>query len=126
MEHEKMTLLEDFLHDTISPADFDHKSHVQVGFEVLKRHDFIHAHAAYVTHLKDLTRRAGMESKFNATITFAAMSRIAERVAGHEDEDWDEFIARNPDLLRASTLTAGYAPSRLTTPLARAIPLLPE
>ena len=119
-------LLSDFLQDTISPADFDHKSHVVVAHELLRHHDFNEAHDAYVRHLQALTVRAGVPEKFNATITFAAMSKIAERMGRDEFNDPAAFLNANPDLLRASSFTSGYSKERLNSDLARRIPLLPD
>ena len=119
-------LLKDFLHDTISPAEFDHKSHVVVAHELLRHHDFNDAHSAYVKHLRALTVRAGVPEKFNATITFAAMSLIAERMGLDEPKEPDAFLDANPDLLRASSFTSGYSKDRLTSDLARHVPLLPD
>lgn len=121
-----MTLLESFLNDTIAPEDFDHRSHVEVGFELLKRHGFDEAYSTYVRHLRALTVRAGVEKKFNATITFAALSIIAERMSANAQAKWDLFIASNQDLLRAKTFTSGYSKERLTSATARNIPLLPD
>ena len=126
MERLNMTLLENFLNDTTSPADFDHQSHVEVSFELLNRCSFDEAYATYVRQLRALTVRAGAEEKFNATITFAALSIIAERMSELGTSDWNEFIANNPDLLRAATFTAGYSKERLSSDTARSIPLLPD
>lgn len=125
-------LLETFMNDTVAPQDFDHRAHVSVAYELLRRHDFATAHATYVTHLKALTQRAGVPEKFNASITFAAMSVVAERMHNADtpddtlDETVDAFLTRNPDLLEARTLLRGYSKDRLTSPLARKIPLLPD
>ena len=120
------SLLKDFLHDRISPHDFDHRAHVVVAHELLRHHDFNQAHDTYVKHLHALTVRAGVPEKFNATITFAAMSLIAERKSLSATNDPDIFLADNPDLLRASTFTRGYSKDRLTSDLARRVPLLPD
>ena len=121
-----MSLLHDFLHDEISPADFDHRSHVVVAHELLRHHDFNEAHDAYVRHLKSLTIRAGVPEKFNATITFAAMSLIAERMGDKDIQDVNDFLNANPDLLSAKSFVSGYTKERLISSLARRIPLLPD
>ena len=121
-----MTLLEHFLNDTLDPAEFDHRSHVVVGYELLSRHDFDTAYLTYVRHLKALTIRAGVPEKFNASITFAAMSVIAERIGLQPPDNADEFLDTNPDLLRAQSFTSGFSKERLGSDLARRIPLLPD
>ncbi len=92
-----MPLLDAFLDDTILPEEFDHRAHVIVGFEILKRHPLTEAKAIYTRHLKALTLRAGVPEKFSAPITVHAMSLIASRMFG--DEDAAQFLERNPDLL---------------------------
>ncbi len=92
-----MPLLDAFLNDSIKPDEFDHRAHVVVGFEILKRHPLADAKAIYARHLKSLTERAGVPEKFSAPITEHAMEMIAERMSG--DEDATGFLARNQDLL---------------------------
>ena len=121
-----MTLTEAFLSDTISPTDFDHRAHVAVAFDLLQNHDFCEAHALYVRHLKALTLRVGMPEKFNATITMAAMSLIAERMATGKDRSAEDFLSRHPDLLEPRVLTSRFSPERLSSSLAREVPLLPD
>ncbi|WP_299934780.1 hypothetical protein [uncultured Pelagimonas sp.] len=96
-----MPLLDAFLSDTIQPEEFDHRAHVIVGFEILKRHPLTEANAIYTRHLKALTERAGVPEKFSAPITARAMALIASRMSG--DEGAAQFLERNPDLLDRSS-----------------------
>ncbi|MCT4558706.1 MAG: hypothetical protein N4A61_11710 [Pelagimonas sp.] len=120
-----MPLLEDFLNDRLDPASFDHAAHVKTAYLLLATRPFEHAFFTYCTHLRALTARAGAEEKYNATITFAALSTIAERMSSPA-EDVSRFLAKHPDLLEASTLTRGYSHSRLMSERARHVPLLPD
>ena len=67
-----------------------------------------------------------MPRKFNATITLAFMSLIAERMATTQYVDYDDFITSNPDLLSKDVLEQWYSPERLSSILARSIFLMPD
>lgn len=119
------SFLERFEALALSAADFGHADHVRAAFAMLERYDFTTACARYAGVIKAMAARAGASDKFNATITFAFMSVIAERKAHAPDLDFETFIARNPDLLSKELLLRWYAKDRLTSPLARAQFVLP-
>ena len=48
--------------------------------------------------------RAGVPDKFNATMTWAYMSLIAERMRTTEHQSAEEFIDRNPDIASSAAL----------------------
>lgn len=97
-----MTLLTAFLSDTLDASDFSHRAHVEVGFEILRRHPIQDATQIYVTHLKALVKRAGAEDKFSLRTTENAMALIATRMVGGA-RDIDGFFAAHPDLLHSAT-----------------------
>lgn len=110
---------------TLSASEFNHKAHVGVTFEALQRFEFFEAMQVIVTGLRNLAARAGVPDKFNATITMAYLSVIAERMASDPCPDADAFVARNEDLLGLACLASRYPSSRLSSDLARRIALLP-
>ena len=111
---------------SLAPEDFSHVDHVMVAFEALRRQDFADAHAQVADGICNLATRAGVPEKFHATITFAYMSAIAERMATAPCADAAKFVAANEDLLDRDFLAARYTPERLASPLARTTPLLPD
>jgi hypothetical protein len=111
---------------SLAPEAFTHADHFAVAFEALRRHPFEEAHAVVTDGIRALASRAGVPEKFNATITFAYMSAIAERMARAPGDDLERFLADNADLLDRAFLTARYTPDRLASPLARTTPLLPD
>ncbi|MGI9395570.1 MAG: hypothetical protein ACR2OY_13050 [Boseongicola sp.] len=80
----------------------------------------------FASGLISLTERAGVPEKFNATITMASMSLIAERAATGEYTDAEAFLSANYDLLSKAFFTRQYDPDRLSSALARSVPLLPQ
>ena len=111
---------------SLAPETFTHADHFAVAFEALRRHPFAEAHALVANGIRALATRAGAPEKFNATITFAYMSAIAERMASTPTEDFEGFLAANDDLLERTFLASRYSPERLASPLARTTPLLPD
>ncbi|MEO1610808.1 MAG: hypothetical protein AAFU55_00385 [Pseudomonadota bacterium] len=114
------------LDETLDPADFTHEAHVGAAYEALAAQDFADALAAYSAGVRKLAGRSGAEGLFSATITFAYFSAIAERMRTTPRDGADAFIRANPDLLDGSFLSSRFSPDRLASPVAKAIPLLPD
>lgn len=112
-------------HD-IDNSSFRHNDHVAVAYEMLKDGDFAEAAFRYAANIKAIAAKAGAPEKFNATITFAFMSLIAERMETTAHEDYESFIAANPDLTSKDVLQKWYSPQRLQSASARRMFLLPD
>ena len=120
---QKLAALED---GTLDPGDFSHKDHIRVAFVAIERYRVFDAMSKFARGLKILTERAGLPEKFNATITMASISLIAERAATGNYRNADAFLIANANLLSKAFLTRQYDRDRLSSPLARAVPLLPK
>lgn len=110
----------------IDPADFTHREHLRMGYELLRRHDFPEALLRYCRGLKILVARAKAEDKFNLTITVAFLALIAERMESGEAPDFDSFADANPALFDPGILRRLYTPARLDTAIAKRTFLLPD
>ena len=119
-------MLRDLTSGTLSPDGFDHTDHVGVAFEALSRSDFFSAAAQIASGLRALAQRAGVPDKFNATVTWAFLSLIAERMGCSDHRDAADFIRRNPDLTERGALCLPYSAERLSSDLARSVALLPD
>ena len=119
-------LLEAFLDNSLDPAGFKHRDHVAVAFEMLRQYDFLDASAKYAGCLRALTEKAGVPEKFNATVTMAFMSLIAERMNVAEYRDFEDFEAANGDLASIAVLNRWYSKDRMSSEAARKIFLLPD
>lgn len=73
-----------------------------------------------------MAEHVGVAEKYNATITFAFMSLIAERKSLSPSDDFESFLESNPDLLDKSVLRRWYSEKRLFSALARKQFLLPD
>ena len=117
--------LDQLIDGTLDAGGFSHSDHVGVAYEALNRMDFFTAVATVANGISAAAQRAGAMDKFNATITMAYMSEIAERMVATNYEDGDHFIAANPDLL-TDAVVSRFSKGRATSALARRIALLPD
>ena len=111
---------------TLDPVEFRHLEHIGVAYEALSRHDFFEAASCLAAGIRGLAEKAGAPDKFNATITFAYLSLIAERMRVTEHRDAEDFIQRNPDITGPGALAPWYSKQRLTSDIARSTVLLPD
>ena len=119
-----------FVRGEIPAADFPHREHVRMAFEMLRRHDFAETVLHYSRALRAMTAKAGKPKAFHQTITIAFLAVISERMEqrrlGGAAEDFTAFARGNPDLFEKSVLTRWYGRERLTSEAARRTFLLPE
>lgn len=110
---------------TLPAEGFTHRDHVGVTVAALKQGDFYDALARIARGLQRLAGNAGVPEKFNATVTFAFVSLIAQRVDGGCDST-EAFLRDNPDLLTGNPLDGLYPEGQADTPLAKRVPVLPK
>lgn len=102
---------------------FGHAAHVGTAHAALRRWEFFEAAHRFADGLRASATAAGVPEKFNATLTLAFLSMVAERMG---DEDSETFVAQNPDLTMEALAHIGYDAARLSHPKAREIALLPQ
>jgi len=93
---------------------------------MLAVYDFTEAVSRYALTLKALTAKLGVPEKYNATVTFALMSIIAERRDATKSELFSDFISVNSDLLKGNPLLSLYSQARLSSEVARRVFVLPD
>jgi hypothetical protein len=118
--------LERFVRGEVDPAQFPHREHVRMAFEMLRRHDFAESVLHYSRALRTMTLKAGKPEAFHQTLTIAFLSLIAERMEGGDTVDFAAFAQANPDLLEKSAVARWYRPERLASGAARRTFLLPD
>jgi len=118
--------LERFVRGEVDAADFPHREHVRMAFEMLRRHDFAESVLHYSRALRTSAARAGKPQAFHQTITVAFLSLISERVETRPVADFTAFARENADLFDKAAVARRYHPQRLTTELARRTFLLPD
>ena len=118
--------LREFVRGELDPRDFPHSEHVRMGFEMLRRHDFVETSYRYCAALRTMTAKIGKPEVFHQTITLAFLALIAERLQAGAYAGFGEFAAANPDLMSRSVLASWYSQERLASAAARATFLLPD
>ena len=118
--------VERFQNLEIDATTFGHREHIEIAFEMLDAYDFIEALSRYASTIKALTEKHGVPEKYNATITFAFMSLIAERRLHCDAKLFDDFLSTNDDLLEGNILSNWYSRSRLASAEAKQLFLLPD
>lgn len=122
----KPALLHDFLEGRLDPAQFHHREHVRIGYELLEQHPFSEALFYLSAGLRLLAAKAGHPEVYHETITTAFLSFISERCWQGEYLDFDDFARRNPDLMQKEFLGRIYEPAVLQSQLAREAFILPR
>lgn len=114
-----------FLRGEVAAAQFPHREHVRMAFEMLRRHDFAETTLQFSRVLRAMAQQAGRPEAFHQTVTIAFLSLIAERMEG-DHQDFEAFARHNPELLEKGVLRRWYRPERLASERARRTFLLPE
>ena len=122
-------LIEQFECGVTAAETFHHASHVQLAFEYLCRFSALEALARFSDGLKRFAAAQGKAQRYHETITWAYLLLIRERIARAGcTQTWEEFAARNPDLLiwKGGVLTMLYRQETLDSDLARHTFVLPD
>jgi hypothetical protein len=121
-------LLAGFEAGTLSPSEFHHADHVHVVWLLLRQRPVLEVLDRFSAGLRLLAAAAGKPGLYHETITWAYVLLIQERMARDGGDSWEDFAARNPDLLtwKPSILDAYYETETLASELARRVFLLPD
>ena len=114
-----------FVRGEIGAADFPHREHVRMAFELLRRHDFAKTVWLFSRTLRAMAARAGKPQAFNQTVTIAFLSLIAERMECGGTEDFAAFERDHAGVFEKTALARWYPPERLATETTRRIFVLP-
>lgn len=106
---------------------FHHAEHLRLGWIYLRAHGLLGAVERFSTALKRFTAHHGAATKYHATITWAFLFLIHERMQASPDaRSWDALARAHPDLLERDILRRYYRPETLASPEARASFVLPD
>jgi hypothetical protein len=114
---------------TLPNSAFHHRDHVRLAWIYLRRLPPLDALARFTASLRRFAAFHGHPGLYHETITWAFLFLIHERMPdASESEIWEEFAARNPDLLawQPSILDAYYDPETLRSERARRRFVLPR
>lgn len=115
-----------FVKGECDPANFPHREHIRMAFEMLRRHSFAETAMHYSQALRIMANRAGRPTAYHETITIAFLSLTGERMQIHGPKDFDSFARGNADLFEKCVLERWYGRERLSSDAARRTFLLPE
>src|SRR5262245_47386252 len=106
---------------------FPHESHVRVAWCYLKQDPILVALPRFRAALQRFAAGKGKPERYHETITIALMLLIAD-MRGDAGESWEEFAARNPELLLwpCPLLTKLYPAEILDSVRARQVFVLPD
>lgn len=121
-------LLAGFEAASLPDGAFRHQEHVRVAWLFVTRFGLPEAIPRFVEALQRLAFAKGAPQLYHATITWAYLLLIGERVARGRGRDWPEFAAANPDLLtwNPSLLDRYYTRDVLWSDLARRTFVMPN
>jgi hypothetical protein len=106
--------------------EFPHASHVRVAWWYVAHEPLLGAIARMRIALQRFANAKGKPERYHETITVALMLLIADRRRGRES--WEEFAARNADLLQwpCAALARWYPRELLDSPRAREVFIVPD
>ena len=88
---------------------FGHREHLELGWAYLQRHPFEQAQQVMTEAIRHVARQHGAEDKYHDTITRAWLHFVAVHMQRWGAESFEDFIARNPDLLDRKLLDHFYS-----------------
>jgi hypothetical protein len=106
--------------------DLPHEAHVRLAWRYLMDEPLLTAIARFRDGLRRYAAAKGRPERYHETITIALLLLIAER--RRDDDSWQDFAARNPELLRwpSPLLRRWYPPELLESPRAREVFVVPQ
>ena len=121
-------LLALFESQKLDPETFHHRDHVALAWALLRRDPPLQAMATYTEGLRSLTLRIGRPEVYHATITWAFLLLVHEKISRDPEASWEDFEKANPELFswKPSVLDRYYQPSTLSSELARKVFILPD
>lgn len=128
MTTEERTFVEAFRAGTLPEGGFRHRDHIRMAWLYVREYGLPGAVTRFTDDLKAFAAAKGVPGLFHATITWAYLAIVAERLGTTPDGTWSAFAAAHADLFRwkPSVLDVYYSPARLWSDAARATFLMPD
>jgi hypothetical protein len=107
---------------------FHHRDHVRLAWIYLREQPLLEALERFTTSLKRFATSQGSPGLYHATITWAYLLLIHERMERMPADDFESFARGNADLLtwKPSVLDVYYDRATLDSELARRTFLMPS
>jgi hypothetical protein len=114
---------------SLGTVELGHREHVRLAWLYLRGSAFEDGAERFCTNLKRFADAKGKGGLFHATITWAYLALVAERIERAPGCDsFEAFASANPELLapKGGALEPYYDRATLESPLARRVFLLPR
>ena len=121
-------LMAGFVDTTLPTSFFHHRQHVKVAWLFVRRYGMPDALREFPEALRRFADAKGATTLYHATITWAYLLLIAERLQRTPTTEWETFAAANADLLcwKPSILDELYTPETLWSELAKGTFVMPD
>ena len=83
----------------LDPELFTHEAHLRLAWVYLKRYGLDRAVEELPGQFKDFVAYAGASEKYNQTVTIAALKVVQHFVLRSEEDNFQDFIDKNPRLM---------------------------
>ena len=113
---------------TIGAEHFRHSDHVRLAWIYLRDYPLLEAIARFTAALRRFAAHHGVAEKYHATVTWAYLLLIHERMRRGEPQDWERFRDENAAIFvrSPSILDRYYARATLESDVARKGFVLPD
>ena len=121
-------LIEAFESNRVANHEFHHRDHVRMAWTYLREYGFPAGAQRFVDALQRFAAANGKPQLYHATITWAYLVTIFDRMERNGAGDWDAFATANPDLLtwKPSIIDALYQPQTIASDHAKRVFVLPD
>jgi hypothetical protein len=110
---------------TLPPGLFPHRAHVRLAYLYLREHTLLDTLTRFTEGIQRYAASLGAGTKYHATITWAFLFLIHERMQRETYATFETFAAANEDLF-GPVLERYYTPETLQSDLARTTFLMPD
>jgi hypothetical protein len=122
------TLIDAFESGRIDNRDFHHRDHVRLAWTYLRELSFPAGAQRFVEALQRFAAANDKPQLYHATITWAYLVTIQDRMQRDGAADWEAFAAANGDLLtwKPSIIDSLYQPETIASEHAKRVFVLPN
>ncbi len=99
---------------------FGHREHLELAWSYLRLYSFDQAAQGMVAAIRHVAALHGADRKYHETMTRAWLHFVAVHVERWGASSFEEFLARNPDLLDSKLIGHFYSRELLNSQRARA------
>ena len=121
------SLVEAFERCEIENGAFHHRDHVKMAWSYLREFGFADGARRFTAAIQRFAAANGKPNLYHATITWAYLVVINERMQ-RDASEWETFAAANEDLFawKPSLIDAWYRPETLASDYARRVFIFPD